>query len=98
MVGEAFGFGRYLLGRGDLGAVDIADGRHIHASGLHELAHIAAAALAAADEAELHALVGAVSTGVGKGSGGSHAAQKCPSWDIVIRHDRSEEHTSELQS
>jgi hypothetical protein len=87
MVGEALGFGRHLLGGVDLGAVDIADRRHIHGSGFDEFAHVAAAALAAADEAELHALVGAEDMGVGKCSGGSHAAQKCPSWDIVIRHD-----------
>ena len=79
MVAEGLGFRRDPLCGIDLGAVDIADGRDIHGSGLDELAHVAAAALAATDEAELHALVGAVDTGVGKCSGGSHAAEECPS-------------------
>ena len=85
---KALGFGRDLLRGVDLGAVDIADRRHIHGSGFDEFAHVAAAALAAADQSELHALVGAVHTGVGKSSGGSHAAEKCPAWDIVFRHDK----------
>jgi hypothetical protein len=87
MVGEALGFGCDLLGGVDLSAVNIADRRDVHGSGFHELAHVAAAALAAADEAELHTIVGAVDTGVRQSSGGSHAAEKCPAWDIVFRHD-----------
>src|ERR1035437_9321350 len=87
MVAEAFGVGSDRFGGVDLGAVNIAARRAIHGSGFHELTEVAAAALAATDDAELHALVGTVNTGVGKSSGGSHAAEKCPAWDIVFRHD-----------
>ena len=85
---NALAFGRDLLGGVDLRTVDVADRGDIHDPGLDELAHVAAAALAGADQAELHALVGAVHTRVGKRSRGSHAAEKCPAWDIVFRHDK----------
>ena len=80
--------GAICLGGIDLSAVDVADRRDIHVPGFDEVAHVAAAALAGADEAELHALVGAVDTRVGKRSGSGHAAEKCPAWDIVFRHDK----------
>ena len=60
VVAERARVGRVLFGLVDLRAPDIAQRGHLHRAGLYEIAHVVAAALAAADQAELHPLVGAV--------------------------------------
>ena len=75
-----------LLAASRLCAEDIAERDDIDLRAFDEIAHVVAAAFAAADEAELDALIGAVHPGIRKRGGSARAAQECPAWDIVFRH------------
>ena len=76
--------GASCLARSDLRAVDVAQRHHIDVAGLDELPHVAAAAFAAADEAELHPVVGAENPGIGKRRGGGDATEKGPAGHVGI--------------
>ena len=82
VVGEVAGVRRLLPGLVDLLAVDVADGDHIDRRVLLELRHVVAAALAAADDTELHFVVGAEDAGVGERCGSARAAQQITSSDV----------------
>ena len=86
VVGEGPGVGRGLFGAVRLRAVDVAQGHHIGVTRLNELPHIAAAAFAAADEAELHPVVSAENPGIGKRRGGGDATEKGPAGHVGIGH------------
>jgi hypothetical protein len=73
MAAEAPGVGRVLFGAVDLRAVYVAQGHHIGVACFNELPHVASAAFAAADQAELHPVVGSENSGIGKRRGGGDA-------------------------
>lgn len=64
VVVEALRFSRLLLRPVDAVPVDVADRGHVHLIGVHERAHHAGAATAAADKAQLNALIGAHHPGI----------------------------------
>ena len=86
VVGEAPGVGRVLFGAVDLRAVNVAQGHDIGVARLNELPHVAAAAFAAADQAELHPVVGAENSGIGKRRGGGDATEEGPAGHVGFRH------------
>ena len=85
MVFEILGVGRFLAGLVDLRAVDVADRDHV-GFGLLEILHVVAAAIAAADHAQLDAVVGSHDAGVGKRGNGGSAAQKMAAVEGGFRH------------
>ena len=68
VVGEGRGFGRVLFGTVEFGAIHVAEG--LDADGLValELSHVAAAAIAEPDDAEVHGIVRAEHAGIRGGS------------------------------
>jgi hypothetical protein len=88
VIVESFGVGRCLFGLIELHIVDVAQRDYIHVAGLEEVAHVAAASLAAADESKLNAVVGSQDAGVRKGGGSRDGAQKGAPRDVVVGHKR----------
>ena len=85
MVLEVLRLRRFLAGLVDLRAVDIAHRDHVRL-GFLEVSHIVAAAVAAADHAQLDAVVGAQHPGVGKRRQGRSAAQEIAAVECSFRH------------
>ena len=85
MIGEVTRVRRLLFGLVDLDPVNIADGRDVHDRILLELRHVLAAALAAADHAELNFVIRAKYAGIRERGDSAGAAQKVPPSDFC-RH------------
>ncbi len=86
VIAESLGVGRRLFRFVQVRAPNVTQGHHIDVSGLDEVAHIVPAALAAADQADLEAVIRAVYTGVRKSSGCSRTAQKGSTGNSIFRH------------
>ena len=85
MIFEILGVGRLLAGLVDLRAVNVADRHHV-GLGLLEISHIVTAALAAADHAQLNAVVGSHHAGIGKRGQRGRCAQKIAAAQCYFRH------------
>src|SRR5450432_2880738 len=88
MIGEGLRARSDALGNVDLIGVDVAQRGDIDIAGLDEITHIAAAALAATDQAELDSIVRSVDARIRKRRRCRYSTEKRSAGNVVFRHTK----------